>query len=80
MSWAKRAGVFSNVPTMSPRRIVLFASLLLALGTIVWGPRLRVFWLQDKCLDAGGCWVFGENRCEFHDQASCERSRAPSEP
>jgi hypothetical protein len=65
-----------NVTAMSPRRVILLASLLLALGVVVWGPRLRVFWLQDKCLDAGGCWVFGENRCEFHDQSSCTSSRA----
>jgi len=29
-----------------------------------------------RCLDQGGCWVYGEERCEHSDQTACDRSRA----
>ncbi len=36
------------------------------LGYVVW--RAHVWWQVDNCLDRGGCWVYGQGQCRFHEQ------------
>jgi hypothetical protein len=53
--------------------VVLLGGVLVgASGYLLW--RGSTSWQIDKCLDHGGCWVYGEERCEQTDQDACDRS------
>ncbi|MDD9941265.1 MAG: DUF4253 domain-containing protein [Myxococcales bacterium] len=49
--------------------VAMVAALAIWASTSTW-------WRVDRCLDRGGCWVYGEERCEWHDQAACDGSKA----
>ena len=46
----------------------------MAAALAIWAAT-STWWQVDRCLDRGGCWVYGEERCEWHDQAACDASK-----
>lgn len=62
----------SSAMTMSKAKwIALFVMLAVAIFVAM---KLRRFLQVDACLDGGGCWVHGEERCEESDQEACTQS------
>lgn len=59
---------------LDPMLLLLLLGLSLAVGAaylLVWiGADDSV----DRCLDRGGCWVYGADVCEMADQKRCDES------
>jgi hypothetical protein len=51
---------------------IAIAVVAIAACYVAW--RVSRWWRLDQCLDQGGCWVNGEERCEHVNQAACDRS------